>query len=287
MHIMTDRRKKTFDEAFSQMTEHGKLVPENYKNYNAEDFYIDSPFGYRLHAVFIPAIKEKEQSYGKKRVAVCVHGWTSNYLGMCNYADMYLEMGFSVVLYDHRNHLLSGGDSTTMGAAECDDLEKVINEVRSRMGSDIIIGTHGESMGAATVMMHAGKYKDVDFTIEDCGYSDLPELLRYQCKKLFHLPIFPTLLFAGMIFKKRTGYRFRDIVPSQGVRESGNVPMYFVHGGRDTFVPTYMVYKNYNEKTEGVKKLTLYDEAEHAASIIKYKDEYKKNTKEFLETLNI
>ena len=116
-----------------------------------------------------------------------------------------MELGFHIFVYDHRNHHLSDKKITTMGDKEADDLQLVINYVKEKFNYDVVIGTHGESMGAATVMIHAGRYHSVSFVIEDCGFDDLYDLLYYLQK--YNLNKVPGLLmfFANIVFKIKTG----------------------------------------------------------------------------------
>ena len=97
------------------------------------------------------------------------------------YAKAYLNLGFHVFMIDHRNHGESDKVYTTMGDKEADDLQTLIEYVYEKMGANIVLGTQGESMGAATVMINAGRYHSVDFVSEDCGYHSLKELLLYLC----------------------------------------------------------------------------------------------------------
>ena len=120
----------------------------------------------------------------------------------------------------------------------------VYHSVIDRLGYSIIVGTHGESMGAATSMNHAGRYHSVDFTVEDCGYSSLYDLLKFLCVVVAHLPVFPTLLFTRMWFKLLTKSSYSKIDPCQAVSTCDDIPMLFIHGDDDKFVPPYMAYKN-------------------------------------------
>lgn len=54
--------------------------------------------------------------------AVMSHGLTSCRYGMLPYARSYLKRGFSVVLYDQRNHGESGRSITTLEYQEKDDV---------------------------------------------------------------------------------------------------------------------------------------------------------------------
>ena len=57
--------------------------------------------------------------------------------------------------------------------------------------------------------------------------------------------------------------------------------MYFAHGDKDGFVPTYMVYQLYDAKN-GFKMIDLYKDSKHAVSIVEHYQQYYKNLSNFL-----
>lgn len=64
--------------------------------------------------------------------------------------------------------------------------------------------------------------------------------------------------------------------------EKAKVPILFIHGKKDVFVPTEMTEELYeNTKTE--KELLLVDGASHGESFVKDETLYKKTLDEFLE----
>ena len=65
-----------------------------------------------------------------------------------------------------------------------------------------------------------------------------------------------------------------------------DIPMHFAHGDNDDFVPSYMVYKCFDNKP-GFKMVHTYEGSIHARSILDHKDKYYADIKEFLEKANI
>lgn len=228
-----------------------------------EEFSIRSPFGYTLHGAVWPRDEGAAFADGKARVAVIVHGFTYCLLGGIKYASIFHALGFDCVLYDQRNHGLSDRALTTMGMAESRDLTAVCNWARERFGRDAILGTHGESMGAATVMLQASKDPALSFAIEDCGYSDLNAELRFALTHRFHLLWFPVLPIASLFSRLRGGVFFGSVVPKRSLSQCNALPMLFIHGDADELVPFSMLAENVAAKS-GKKWMRAFPGATHA-----------------------
>jgi len=246
-----------------------------------EEFYLPSQYGYRLHCALWPHKQGACFEDGKARVAVIVHGYTYCLIGSLKYAAILHELGFDCVLYDHRNHGLSDKAPTTMGYYESRDLSTVCDWARERFGSDCVLGTHGESMGAATVMLHASQYPGLAFVIEDCGYSDLRAQLKHNVKQMYHLPYSPFVPLASLLSRLRGGVYFRNVVPVESVAKCDTLPMLFIHGEKDDFVPFPMVHEVYSAKP-GKKQIKTFPNAKHAESFTSDPQEYRACVSAFL-----
>lgn len=228
-----------------------------------DEFSLRSPFGYDLHCALWPHAGGCAFSDGKPRVVVLAHGFTYCLLGSVKYAAIFHALGFDCVLYDHRNHGLSGRAPTTMGFAESGDLSAVCDWARSRFGPEAILGTHGESMGAATVMLQASQYPGLSFAVEDCGYSDFRKELRFALTHRFHLPAFPLVSIASLFSRLGGGVRFGSVSPAESLRHCASLPMLFLHGDADELVPFSMLAQNVAAKP-GKKQARAFPGAAHA-----------------------
>jgi len=228
-----------------------------------QEFTLRSPLNYNLHCALWPHGENASFPDGKPRVVVIVHGYTYALLGGIKYARIFHELGFDCVLYDNRNHGLSDRVPTTMGYYEWQDLSAVCDWARERFGADAVLGTHGESMGAAIVMLQAPRYPHLSFAIEDCGYSDLKEELRFALRQVFHLPSFGILPVASLFSRLRGGVFFGSVVPKEALRVCKDTPMLFIHGDQDKLVPFSMLRENYDAKP-GRKTMRVFPGAEHA-----------------------
>jgi len=247
-----------------------------------EEFTLRSDLGYDLHAAVWPRDEKASFPDGRRRVAVLVHGFSYTLLGQIKYASLFHELGFDCILYDHRNHGLSGKAATTMGLLESKDIAQVCAWARERYGEDALLGTMGESMGAATVMLHAKDDRSLAFAVEDCGFSDFHQLLRFLLPHRFHLPVFPVLPLVCWFFRLREGIELKDIRPENALQSCAQVPMLFIHGDTDELVPAGMMQACFDAKT-GEKEAWLVPNAKHADCFRADTQGYREHLSAFLK----
>lgn len=217
-----------------------------------------------------------------KKVAIVAHGYMgkSDYMGQ--YAQLFYDEGFDVLVPDNRAHGKSEGKYVGFGWLDRKDYVRWIDEVVKEYGTDVNIVLYGLSMGAATVMMTSGEDlpQQVKVIIEDCGYDSVRNELAFQLNDMFNLPYFPMIPLASSYTKLRAGYSFGEASAVKQL-EKNKLPLLFIHGDKDDFVPTDMVYQVYRA-TKGPKELVIFEGAKHAESLKKHPEEYKKTVKNFL-----
>ena len=186
---------------------------------------------------------------------------------MAPYAKMFYDMGYSALTPDARAHGESEGDYIGMGWLERPDVLGWIDSVTGT-DPDAEIVLLGVSMGGATVMMAAGEDlpDNVKCIVEDCGYSSVWDEFRLQLKNVFGLPSFPLLNAASLISRLRAGYSFEEASSVDQLKKA-TVPMLFIHGDADTFVPFSMLDVVYEACASAEKeKLVVHDAAHGAAA---------------------
>lgn len=239
-----------------------------------KDTFIHADDGTRLHAYYIAAARPTVKT------ATIVHGYTDNAIRMFMIGYLYNhELGFNVLLPDLRNTGLSGGNYIQMGWLDRLDVIKWAGIANQIYGDNTQMVIHGISMGAATTMMVSGDTQPeyVKCFIEDCGYTSVWDEFSQEIKQQFDLPPFPLMHTASLLCKLKYGWSFKEASALKQVAKC-HLPMLFIHGSADTFVPTWMVYELYEAKPEP-KELWIVPEAKHALS---YKDE----TKEYVVKVN-
>ncbi len=281
-NMLLHPRIYAYDTVVDEEVKRGHFTREWYDaNVHLEDFTLRSPFGYDLHCALWPREEGISFADGQRRVVVLVHGFTYCLLGQIKYGAMFHELGFDCVLYDHRNHGLSGRAPTTMGAFESRDLSFICDWARKHYGEGTVLGTLGESMGAATVMLHAGMDPQLSFVVEDCGYSSLTGELKSELKNRFHLPAFPVLPIASLFFRLRGGVFFGEVRPADALKKNASTPMLFVHGDADELVPPDMMKECFDAKP-GEKAKWLVPGAPHAGCYASDPVGYREQLSRFL-----
>ncbi len=240
---------------------------------SSEDVYIDANDGIRLHAYFHGGTAGK--------FLISLHGYTGRAYENGIFYRYMAKRGYSILVPDVRAHGKSGGKYISMGLWERDDLLLWIDFLRKRHNAERI-ALHGVSMGGATVMMASGMNPEgVRAIVEDCGYSSLYEEFSAQMRQMFHLPPHPLLEIVSIWCRIRLGFSFSSINPAEEVKKT-DIPMLFIHGNEDTFVPFGMVYDAYNAH-HGQKELFITEGVKHALSMPTYKDEYSLRAFNFIE----
>jgi len=242
------------------------------------DTFVMMPTGERHHAL----IALSDTSCG--RTAIVVHGYHDKVSKFVCFARMFHQMGYNVVMPELHAHGLSDGEDVQMGWKDRHDMMTWIHiaDSMSRCSGEPQIVLHGVSMGAATVMSTAGEKlpPSVKAVVEDCGYNSVWDEFSQQLKDQFSLPEFPLMYTTSALCKLKYGWSFGEADMERQVAKS-SLPMMFIHGGNDTFVPTRMVGRLYNAK-KGLRRLFIGKGSEHAMTYADHTAEYTRAVEEFL-----
>ncbi|MGL5382591.1 MAG: alpha/beta hydrolase [Culicoidibacterales bacterium] len=247
------------------------------KTPNYEQFTITTRDGYELEAAYVPA----EQA--SKQYVIFVHGITRNLQAMMKFYPMYHDQGYNVIFFSLRNHGGNEADITSYGVEEKYDLADVVDYTYERFGSDITLGLHGVSMGAAISLQYAGLPEaQIDFLISDCAYQSAEAELNYQLSEQYpQYAWFPFVRTTGWLTQATEGI---DLYEASAIKAVANIeePVYFIHGLADTFIPPTDAVELYQAKTTGERELWLVPEAGHDAAIETDTANYEANVIEFI-----
>ncbi len=214
---------------------------------------------------------------------ILVHGYGNSAAMMVRMFDAreMRDRGYNILLPDLRAHGSSGGKYVSMGYFDRFTVMGWIKWIIER-DPDASIALMGVSMGAATVMLTSGEKlpANVKCIVEDCGYTNAYEQFASVIKSS-GIPAGFVLAGANAVAKLCAGYSFKQASPIDAVKKC-TLPMMFIHGEKDDFVPTWMVYPLY-EACNAEKKLLLVPDAIHARSNRKHPELYWPEVFGFIE----
>lgn len=244
------------------------------------DTFIYASGGERLHAKYVPA------AVPTNKTAVILHGYTDCLWGMMRLGYMYHhDLGFNILLPDAYAHGKSKGSHIRMGWLDRFDVLQWMDLANDMFKGDSLatqMVLHGISMGGATTMMVSGEPQApyVKCFVDDCGYTSVWDEFANELKSRFGLPPFPILYMSDFWCRLIHGWGFKEASALNQVAKC-DLPMMFIHGDKDDFVPTAMVYPLYEAKSEP-KELWLVPKAGHAVSYNKYPQEYTRRVDAFV-----
>ncbi len=263
---------ETSDESSSQIKKNAlKWLGET----DHEDWWTESFDSLKLHALFYP------QKLTSHKWVIVLHGWKGSLRNTCTYGCKYFEHGFNVLMVENRASGMSGGKAFGMGWLERKDNITWINEILSRdAGARIVL--HGESMGAASVMMTIGENlpEQVKAAVSDCGYTSVRDEFFHVWRTFVKKPAFPILHLGTLFCGLRFHYTFGTASSVKQLRKS-RTPILFLHGGDDNFVSVSMIRKNYIA-TRSKKDWFVIPRADHCGSQFANPDVYWNKVWDFI-----
>lgn len=241
--------------------------------------------GRKLHAAYITAPAPTN------RVAMLVHGYNDDGIAMLNVGHLYSSvMGYHIIFPDLHAHGQSEGDYIQMGWKDRLDVMRwmdVANDLFKGDSAMTQMVVHGVSMGAATVMAVAGETQKpyVKCYVEDCGYTSVYDEFRHELTDTallptpFPLPEFPLLPTASAWAKIRLGWSFKEASMIEAVKRC-TLPMLFIHGDQDDFVPSWMAHTLYAAKPNP-KEIYIGKGSGHARTLLDHQAEYASRVQDF------
>ena len=243
-----------------------------------EDVFVQSEDGLRLYGKYYH-VKDGAP------VEIQFHGYRSiaerDFGGGLRLA---LECGHNVILVDQRAHGRSQGKALTFGVLERKDAAFWVDYACRRFGADCSIILVGISMGAATVLMTGGLPLpgNVKGIIADCGYTSPADIIKKVAVDR-NLPVklsYLLIRYGGMLFG---GFDVEDDSAEEALKRC-RIPVLFIHGDEDSFVPCDMSRRNY-QACAGRKELEIFSGAEHGMSYLADTERYRKIVIDFCESV--
>ena len=222
-----------------------------------------------------------------KRVIVAMHGWRSSWTKDFGIISEFWEKNDCAVLYaEQRAQGNSEGEHMTFGLMERYDCFAWIKWAIEKTGGNLPVYLGGLSMGATTILMTAGLDlpQNVKGIVADCGFTSPHAIWKHVTSSNLHISYNGiNAMFADRLSKQKINMGTKDYSTVDALKEC-KVPVLFIHGTDDHFVPVEMTYKNY-KACASEKRLLIVPGAEHGMSYIleqkNYEDAVLKFWKDF------
>lgn len=203
------------------------------------------------------------------RVIVLMHGYRSS--GRRDFGcsiPFYLEQGFHVLLPDQRAHGRSEGKYITFGIRESEDCADWLSLMQQRFGDAYPLWLGGLSMGSATVLTATALPLPASLRaiVADCGFSSPRAILRHVAAEM-HLPAGLLLPAVNLYCRCFGGFSIDERSAVSALRRN-TLPILFIHGLGDSFVPPEMTDENMAAATHAPTSCVLVERATHGMAYV-------------------
>jgi hypothetical protein len=219
--------------------ENAGLTPASF-HLASEDLSFVAPDGVTRKGWWVPAA-------GAKGTVVMVHGLNRSRIEMVKRVPFVHQSGWNALLLDLRHHGASGGETTTFGAKEKEDVEAAARVARERSPGPVVLW--GVSLGAASVVFAAAEDRNVAGVICDSSYRSLDDTVRHHLQ-LFRsfrwwlriVPGWPVADLAIFWMGQRGGFDPSSVdVRAAAARLAGR-PALFVANSEDRRMPKEIAF---------------------------------------------
>lgn len=262
--------------AYEKYADHIQNSAKWLSGHKAQDVFIQSCDGLKLHGLWIPAPDAKG-------TVLLAHGYRSTMLvdfGLI--FEVYHKLNMNLLIPEQRCHGQSEGKYITFGVKESRDMLKWLDYQQSFLGGGQVI-ISGLSMGASTMMYLADQRlpECVKGIIVDCGFTSPAAILSKVYTSVTHLPAVPSIWATDLFARVLAGFSIYEKDSRKSLANS-RLPILMVHGTGDDFVPCYMTQQSFDACTSE-KEMFLVDGAGHGTSFLKQPEQYKRLVRSFLE----
>lgn len=223
-----------------------------------------------------------------RRLIIAFHGWRSSWSrDFCMVAPFWLEQHCNVLFVDQRAQGNSEGQYLGFGLLERSDCRQwAMWADRQNYGLPIYLA--GISMGAASVLMAAGMDmpESVRGIIADCGFTSPKDICIHVARDNLHVSYGPLRsAWIDRCFRKKI-HMTSGAYSTLTAMKNAKVPILFIHGTADSFVPIDMTYRNYRA-CAALKRLVVVPGAGHAMSYAVEPETCQKAMKSFFRDFDL
>ncbi|MBE6734771.1 MAG: alpha/beta hydrolase, partial [Ruminococcaceae bacterium] len=177
----------------------------------------------------------------------------------------------------------SGGEYMGFGLLERYDCYEWIKWIEENTSEELPIYLAGISMGATTVLMTSGFElpERIHGIVADCGFTSPHAIWKHVVQNNLKIPFGLYSTVAEELCRRKIQIGSKDYSCAEAL-ENCKVPVLFIHGTDDHFVPVEMTYENY-KACKGEKRLLIVPGADHGMSYLVDQKSYEDAMCEFFK----
>lgn len=221
-------------------------------------------------------------------IEILFHGYKGNAeRDLCGAVERAFSVNRNALIVNHRAAGPSDGHVISFGINERRDCLAWVDYAIKKFGKDVKLVITGISMGAATVMMASGEDlpDNVISVLADCGYTSPKEIICKVVKDM-KLPVkllYPFIKLGARIFGR---FDLEEASPIEAMKRC-KVPIVFVHGDADDFVPHDMSERLYEACASEKKRFISVPGAGHGLAFPVDRESYVNQLNEVYDEWNI
>ncbi len=202
-----------------------------------------------------------------KGCVILVHGFAQNRYIMIPQQKIFRKMGFHTILFDQRAFGESDELYCTFGLEEAKDVACIVEWVKKKYGKNMPVILLGVSMGAATVMNALEQTEEIDYTIEDCGFTSFMECVDTLYTSFYKEKCSNTLKSVLMNRIKELGIHLEENTPLRSIQRIDK-PICIIHGDSDSTIDVSHALHLYESSRNKDSCIQIFEGKEHALSIM-------------------
>lgn len=221
---------------------------------------------------------------GQKRSTIMLlHGSSSNKGNfiMMEVARALCEHGYSVFSFDFRGNGESGGELTSLGYWETQDVAGALSYLKTQGISEV--GVIGYSMGAATALLAATDHPEMRAIVSDSAFARLSTVIEQEGKRTNPLaPLFNPGV--SLMSKLMYGLDISQNEPKRAIATLDNRPLLLIHSTGDNLIPLSEAFELQNAGASNPKlELWVAQGAGHVSAFADNREDYLRRVTGFFD----